>query len=124
MVNAALHRGAGPRGVMVNRALTLPRHAEGMDLFFRALAGLLVTLGLVGLVAYAARRWGPRGLFAMRAPGAERRLQVVESLALDAQRRLVLVRLDRQERLILLGEGRVIVDVSASAPLATAQAPR
>ena len=34
----------------------------------------------------------------------DRRLQIVESLTLDAQRRLVLVRLDHEERLILLGE--------------------
>jgi flagellar protein FliO/FliZ len=39
-------------------------------------------------------------------PPAQRRLAIVESLTLDPHRRLVLVRLDQQERLLLLGEGR------------------
>ena len=41
----------------------------------------------------------------MKAP-ADRRLQVVESLALDPNPRLVIVRVDAQERVLLLGEGR------------------
>ena len=73
----------------------------------RATLGLAVTLGLVGLTAWAARRWGPAGMFASR-PVADRRLKVVETLALDPQRRLVLVACDGQERLLLLGEGHTI----------------
>lgn len=73
----------------------------------QAVFGLVVTLGLIGLVAYAARRWGPSGMFQMRAPG-ERRLAIVESLNLDPTRRLVLVRFDQEERLLLLGEGRML----------------
>lgn len=80
-----------------------------MDLlsFLRAVLALGVTLGLVGLAAYAARRWAPAGLLQGKAPG-ERRMQVLETLALDPQRRLVLVRVDAQERLLLLGEGRPV----------------
>lgn len=80
-----------------------------MDLIslLRAVLGLGVTLGLVGLAAYAARRWAPAGL--LQGKGSEaRRLQVLETLVLDPQRRLVLVRVDAQERLLLLGEGRVV----------------
>lgn len=73
----------------------------------QALFGLAVTIGLIGLAAYAARRWGPAGMFQMKAPG-ERRLAIVESLALDQSRRLVLVRFDKEERLLLLGEGRML----------------
>ena len=73
----------------------------------RAVLGLGVTLGLVGLAAYAARRWGPASLLQAKTP-AERRLQVLETLALDPQRRLVLVRVDAEERLLLLGEGRMV----------------
>ena len=79
--------------------------------FLRAVFGLGVTLALVGLAAYAARRWGPAGLLQIKRP-EERRLRVVETLMLDPQRRLVLVRVDAQERLLLLGEGRVL-DVPA-----------
>ncbi len=82
-----------------------------MDLLslLRAALGLGVTLGLVGLAAYAARRWGPPGLLQAKTP-EQRRLQVLETLALDPQRRLVLVRVDAEERLLLLGEGRVVTD--------------
>ena len=75
--------------------------------FLRALFGLGVTLALVGLAAYAARRWGPAGLLQVKRP-EERRLRVVETLMLDPQRRLVLVQVDAQERLLLLGEGRLL----------------
>ncbi len=74
---------------------------------FRALAALAVTLGLVGLAAVAARRFAPLEVLRLKTP-AERRLKVVESLVLDPQRRLVLVRFDAEERLLLLGEGRVL----------------
>jgi len=83
----------------------------------QAVFGLAVTLGLIGLAAYGARRWGPSGMFQMRPPG-ERRLAIVESLSLDPSRRLVLVRFDREERLLLLGEGRVLAE--GAAPSATA----
>ena len=76
--------------------------------------GLVVTLGLIGLAAYAARRWGPAGMFQMRAP-TERRLAIVESLALDPSRRLVLVRFDQEERLLLLGEGQLLAQGPAGA---------
>jgi flagellar protein FliO/FliZ len=73
----------------------------------QAVFGLVVTLGLIGLAAYAARRWGPAGMFQLR-PAGERRLAIVESLNLDPSRRLVLIRFDREERLLLLGEGRML----------------
>jgi flagellar protein FliO/FliZ len=73
----------------------------------QTLFGLVVTLGLVGLAAYAARRWGPVGMMQIRT-GRVRRMDVIESLALDPSRRLVLIRLDQEERLLLLGEGRML----------------
>ena len=76
--------------------------------FLQAIFALAVTLGLIGGAAYAVRRWAPAGLlqFQMK-PQTERRMQVIESLHLDPQHRLILVRLDRQEKLVLLGEGRL-----------------
>jgi flagellar protein FliO/FliZ len=68
---------------------------------------LAMTLGLVGLAAYAARRWGPAGLMQIKRP-EDRRLRIVESLTLDAQRRVVLIRVDAEEKLLLLGEGRIL----------------
>lgn len=86
-----------------------------MDLadFARALFALVLTLGLIGLAAVVARRYGPEWLVRLQRPKAERRLAIVESLPLDPARRLVLVRLDGRERLLLLGEGRWLADVAA-----------
>ncbi len=71
------------------------------------LAALAVTLGLFGLAVWAYRRFAPAGLLTMAAP-RHRRLTVVETLVMGANHRMVLVKLDGEERLVLLGEGRLI----------------
>ncbi|MBA4807908.1 flagellar biosynthetic protein FliO [Brevundimonas sp.] len=76
----------------------------------RAVFGLAFTLGLIGLAAYAARRYAPQLMAKLNAQRGERRMQVVETLVLDPARRLVLVRIDEEERLILLGEGRELIE--------------
>ena len=76
----------------------------------RAVFGLAFTLGLIGLAAWASRRYAPQLLAKLNAQRGERRLQVVETLVLDPARRLVLVRVDDEERLILLGEGRELIE--------------
>lgn len=76
--------------------------------FIRAIAALAVTLGLIGLAAYALRRFGPDALTRMVHARQVRRLRVVESLALDPTRRLVIFSLDGEERLMLLGEGKLL----------------
>jgi flagellar protein FliO/FliZ len=80
----------------------------------RAVFALAITLGLVGLAAVVARRFGPEWLTRLQRPKAQRRLAIVESLPLDPARRLVLVRLDSTERLLLLGEGRMLAEVAAA----------
>ena len=87
-----------------------------MDLAYLAQVffALLFTVGLILLAAWGARRFGPEWLVRLQRPKAERRLAIVESLPLDPSRRLVLVRLDGAERLLLLGEGRVIAEASAA----------
>jgi flagellar protein FliO/FliZ len=70
-------------------------------------AALAVTLGLFGLAVWAYRRFAPAGLLPLASP-RQRRMSVVESLVLGANHRLVLMRLDGQERLVLLGEGRLL----------------
>ncbi len=75
---------------------------------FRMVAGLAITLGLIGLAVVAVRRFGPETIRRLAIQRADRRLSVVESLVLDPSRRLVLVRCDGAEHLILLGEGREI----------------
>lgn len=75
--------------------------------FVRAVFALVFTLGLVGLAAVALRKWGPDTLARLTAK-KERRMNVVETLVLDPSRRLVVVSLDGEERLLLLGEGQVL----------------
>lgn len=72
----------------------------------RAAFGLILTLGLVGLAAYAARRLGPPGLLQTK-PASQRRMAVIETLSLAPTARLVLVKVDGGERLVLVGEGAV-----------------
>ena len=76
----------------------------------RAIFGLAFTLGIIGLCAWAARRYAPQLMARLQAQRGERRLTVVETLVLDPARRLVLVRIDDEERLLLLGEGRELIE--------------
>jgi flagellar protein FliO/FliZ len=77
----------------------------------RALAALIATLALIGAAAFGARRLG------MLQPGAQgtRRLRVTESLMLDPRRRLVIVRCDGREHLLLLSPAgdRVVSEMAA-----------
>jgi flagellar protein FliO/FliZ len=76
--------------------------------FARAVFALALTLGLMGLCAVALRRFGPEVLARVSSQKKARRLAVVETLVLDPSRRLVLVSCDGRERLLLLGEGRLL----------------
>lgn len=76
--------------------------------YLRFGAALVLVLALIGIAAWAARRFG----FAGRLPAARgrgRRLTVVDVTSLDAKRRLVLVRRDGVEHLVLLGSAGDLV---------------
>lgn len=88
----------------------------------RAFLALLVVLGMIFGVAWAMRRYGP-GMGAVR-PGMRRRLGTVEMLGLDSRRRLVLVRRDDQEHLLLIGGTRdVVIEAGITPPLTPTPAP-
>lgn len=76
----------------------------------RALFALAFTLGIIGLAAWAVRRYAPQLLARLSAERGERRMEVVETLVLDPARRMVLVRVDDEEHLILLGEGKPLAE--------------
>ena len=86
---------------------------DGVDLidFSRYFAALLVVLGLLGGVAVVLRKgWLPAGLGGFALPERrERRLQVTDSLILDPRRRVVIVRADATEHVLLLGPERETV---------------
>lgn len=70
-------------------------------IYLRFVASLVLVLGLMLGVLYVLRRTGLVGMVSR--PGGRRRLGVVESIALDGRRRLVLVRRDGREHLLLVG---------------------
>jgi flagellar protein FliO/FliZ len=79
--------------------------------YARAVFALIATLGLILGVAYGARRLG----MLQANPQAPRRLKVTESLMLDPRRRLVIVRCDGREHLLLLSPaGDVVVSEIAA----------
>lgn len=74
----------------------------------RYLGALLLVLALVGFAALAARRYGLAGIVQ---GSAQRRLAVVESLMLDSRHKLVLLRRDAAEHLVVLGpDGACVVE--------------
>lgn len=85
----------------------------------RYLGALLVTLALLGGLLLALRRFGPTlGIDRLVAGGkpGPRRLRVVETLMLDPRRRLVIVRADGREHLLLLGVAAETVIETRDAP--------
>jgi flagellar protein FliO/FliZ len=71
----------------------------GPWVWLQAFFSLLFVLALIGAAAYGARRLGM-----LQAPAArgKRRMNVVESLFLDARRRVVIVRVDEEDHVLLL----------------------
>ena len=82
----------------------------------RAFFGLSIVIGLILGLAFVLRRYAPALMAKLQAQRGTRRLQVIETLVLDPARRLVLVKLDNAERLILLGEGRELDPPANGAP--------
>jgi flagellar protein FliO/FliZ len=74
---------------------------EAMELLRGALA-LVFVLGLIGGAAWAARRFAPAALFSVKSKN-DRRLGIIESLQVDGRHRLVLVRRDEAQHLLLIG---------------------
>lgn len=66
---------------------------------------LIFVLGLIGALALLLRHFGFGGAVRLQRhlTGGRKRLEVMDVLAVDARRRLVLVRRDNNEHLILLG---------------------
>lgn len=78
---------------------------------------LIFVLGLIGLAALMLRRFGPGALSLPRNRTGARRLSVVEALPIDPRRRLLLIRRDGVEHLLLLGpNGDRIVESDIEAP--------
>ena len=83
------------------------------ELYLRTLMALVAVLGLIAGGTWIARRtgWGG-GRLGQR---GKRRLAIVESMALDGRRRLVLIRRDDAEHLLLIGGGSDLLIDTAKA---------
>lgn len=82
--------------------------------YLRFVASLVLVLGLVLGGVWALRKFGLAGMVAR--PGTRRRLAVVEAVAVDGRRRLVLLRRDDREHLLLVGGGTDLVVESGIRP--------
>ena len=80
----------------------------------RMLAALVFVLALMGGLAFLLRRLGLAG--PVMASGKAARLNVVESLPLDGRRRLVMIRRDDKEHLVILGPNSETVIETGIAP--------
>jgi flagellar protein FliO/FliZ len=93
-----------------------------MPLAVRFFLAFLIVLGLIGATAWAVRRFGAGRLGGGSARGRQPRLAVVDYASVDGRRRLILVRRDNIEHLMMIG-GPTDVVVEANIVRATA-APR
>lgn len=75
--------------------------------FGRFVLSFAVVIGLIGLLALVARRYGTKSLFIK--PRDEARLEVLESLPIDPRFRLLIVRRDNVEHLLVRGPESVQV---------------
>ena len=71
--------------------------------YLRCALALIFVLALIGILVAVARRFG-FGYATPSKTGHGRRLSIVEIMPIDTKRRLVLVRRDDREHLILLGQ--------------------
>lgn len=92
-----------------------------MDLldYARAVFALIATLALIVGAAYAARRFG------MLQPGGPgiKRMRVTETLLIDTRRRMVIVRVDDREHVMLLGPAGDVLVTDIAAKETPAPAP-
>jgi hypothetical protein len=101
-----------------------------MPLAVRFFIAFLIVLGLIGATAWAVRRFGSGRLGHAGARGRQPRLAVIDSAPVDGRRRLVLIRRDNVEHLLMIGgpsdivvEPNIVRAVAAPRDLPTVRPP-
>lgn len=80
------------------------------QIYFNSIIGLCFVIGLIFLCAYIARKYGVHAATGRQAAG---RIAVVASRSLDVKNRLVLIRKDDKEHLILISpQGVQVIETS------------
>jgi flagellar protein FliO/FliZ len=92
-----------------------------MPLAVRFFLAFLIVLGLIGVTAWAVRRLGSGRLGTNGVRGRQPRIAVIDHASVDGRRRLILVRRDNVEHLLMVG-GPTDVVVEANIVRATAGA--
>ena len=92
------------------------------SIYLRFMFALILVLGLIAVLTWAARRFGFGGHLTPNA-GKSPRLSVVEVRALDSRRKLVLLRRDGSEHLVLLGPNQDLLLESGITPPREAAQP-
>jgi len=87
-----------------------------LEIYVRFLLALVLVLALIAALTWAARRFGFGGHLVPKS-GKTPRLSVVEVKTIDPRRKLVLVRRDDREHLILLGASQdLLLESGIDAP--------
>jgi hypothetical protein len=96
----------------------------------RFLFAFIVVLGLIGLTAWLVRRFGAGPLGTAATRGRQPRLAVVDAAQVDGRRRLILIRRDNVEHLLMIGgpsdvviEPNIVRAVAAAREGAAPRAP-
>ena len=71
--------------------------------FLRAIVALIFVLGLIWLLGAAIRKYGWRLGLPTPKQSSQRRLHLIEVLPLDVKTKLVIIRRDQTEHLVLVG---------------------
>ena len=99
-----------------------------MPLAVRFVFAFVIVLALIGGTAFLVRRFGGERLGASSSRGRQPRLAVIDAAAVDGRRRLILIRRDNVEHLLMIGgPSDVVVEaniVRAGAPARDATPPR
>lgn len=83
-------------------------------MYIKFALAFVVVIGLMYLLAFALKKFGLAERSVLT--GGKRRLKVVEYISLDARRKLVLVRRDDVEHLLVVGgQGEVVVETGIPA---------
>src|SRR6187200_2839937 len=69
----------------------------------KILLGFFVVFGLIGLIAWGLRRYAAERFGGSSARGRQPRLAVVDAAAVDGRRKLVIIRRDNVEHLLMIG---------------------
>ena len=85
------------------------------DVLLRFFMALIFTLSLIGLLYWLVRRYAPSRMLTPLGKG--NRLRVLEVRPLDSRRRLILIRRDKTEHLLLLGaQGDLVIESEIKTP--------